>query len=279
LTGKYEELNEKSSAMPGIDLICFTDDNTLSSPTWKIEVIEPYMPNDLQRSQRHVKACPHQYDQLSSYDMVVYIDNNVTINKQIGSAINKFFESGNPLGLYQHTYRSSLYEEFLAVKYGNYDAEERIEMCFNDLLENFSFLLVSRPLWGGVIFRNMHDPKTHLFGASWFSAIVLGPRRDQLSLPLALHLNSILPYLIDQNIFCSDFHSWPEYTKRRPRREIHACPEDRLLVKDQAESLIIQEKLAIDKELVRLACLYNISLKESTSIRHAIKSRLKRIFS
>src|SRR5436190_13933362 len=78
LMGGYEPLLEQHvAARFDTDLVCFTDDPALASPTWQIRLVEPSLPSDSGRSSRRPKILAHEY--LPDYDESIYVDNSVLL--------------------------------------------------------------------------------------------------------------------------------------------------------------------------------------------------------
>jgi hypothetical protein len=73
ITANYDPLREPSCVTPGWDYICFTDNPSIQSNTWKIVLITPEpggeTPHELSR---RYKLLPHKY--LPEYDITLYID-------------------------------------------------------------------------------------------------------------------------------------------------------------------------------------------------------------
>lgn len=276
ITGDYEVLNQKTEKVDNIDFICLTDSSNITSDTWEIHKIDLIDNSNPSRSQRHAKTCPHLYSALKSYDITLYIDNRVTIKDSVKALVEDFVESDRDIGLFSHHYRSTLYEEFEAVKQRQIDSQENVIRLFSMALELDPGMLASRPFWGGFILRRMDRLSTHLFGVSWFCMISLGSRRDQLSLPIALTLNSLEPYQIQSstcNIFQSPFHSWPTEVCRKggdPSFSIKRGDDLTELLIKQINDLLLAEKLSMEQEYV--------ILQEQCNVKFSTASKLKRLF-
>src|SRR5690242_20038091 len=91
LLGNYEKLNDQPVASgSNIDFICFTDDRSLSSKTWKIVFIDPIFERDPVRSQRVIKLSPHDY--CADYDASLYIDNSVILTAKPEDIFDRYQE-------------------------------------------------------------------------------------------------------------------------------------------------------------------------------------------
>jgi hypothetical protein len=274
ITGDYEELNPYTKKIQDIDLICLTDSTKITSDVWDIHEIDLIDHGNLSRSQRHAKCCPHLYSAFKNYDIVIYIDNRVTINKRVKALVEDFVESGSEIGLFTHHYRSTLYEEFEAVRQRQIDSNENVTRMFKMALELDPALLSSRPFWGGFIIRRMDRLSTHLFGVSWFCMVSLGSRRDQLSLPIALALSNLVPYQIQSsisNIFKSSFHSWPTEVRRKGGDTSTPLNQGDNLIEPlikEIDARLLLEKLAMEQEYVILKEHCNSTPSTASTLRY-----------
>ena len=86
ITNNYDSLKEIKYVEEGVSYICFTDNDKLTSKTWKIVYLDSNL-IDLNLSfvtqQRFIKLCPHKLDCLKNYDISVWIDANIIINNSI----------------------------------------------------------------------------------------------------------------------------------------------------------------------------------------------------
>lgn len=274
ITGGYETLNQDTKKVKGVDLLCFTDSATITSNIWQVEHIRLLDRSDPSRSQRYLKCCPHLHPLLNQYDITIYIDNTVTINGRIEPLLRSFLASKADIGLFEHTYRSTLYEELEVIRHRRIDSDDITAKMIALASSVDSRLLVERPFWGGFIIRNMKSCSTKIFGASWFSMVLLGSKRDQLSLQAAISLSNAKVYPLhsgSSDIFRSSFHSWPSQVNRRsiaPASRQGNLPDD--LIKPYAESInqeILAEKLRMEEEYVRLKTMSNRSSSARYSLR------------
>lgn len=283
ITGDYETLNHETNKVKGVDLVCFTDSTTLTSDIWQIEHIELLDRSDPSRSQRYLKCCPHLHPLLDRYDITIYIDNTVTINGRVEPLLNDFLASKADIGLFEHTYRSSLYEELEVIRLRKINSDETTTRMVTLASSIDSKLLVERPFWGGFIVRNMKSCSTKTFGASWFSMILLGSKRDQLSLPVALSLSNAKIYPLHStsaDIFKSSFHSWPSQVNRKYIASVsHPSVMSDDLIKPYSESInqeILAEKFRMEEEYLRLKIASSHSSNARFSLRR-LTARFERI--
>ena len=253
LFGNYETLNENLPNLDGVDYVCITDSSSLRSSVWNVCCVTPFVPGDIVRSQRHAKICPEIYSCVSSYEFLVYIDNCILVNSRLVELISSFRQSGSQLMAVNHSYRSSLYEEFLAVAYSHKDNIGVISKQLEHYVSYFPRLLTEKPLWTGILFRRPLEREMLKLSQIWYSQILRFSRRDQLSLQVAIERTEALCFRIDLNNFQSEYHQWPVNVGRK------SLPLDSQIYAEipLAENLLIHqslmlEKLNLEKRLVEL---------------------------
>ena len=132
-----------------LDFICFTDDHTLESEDWEIRYIDPILVSDPTRSQREIKLRPHRY--LPKYDSSLYIDNTVEFSRPPEELIKELGER-EKISLLKHSFRDTLYDEFIEVASQALDDQGRIyEQLLHYILNNKKCLF-EKPYWGGITY-------------------------------------------------------------------------------------------------------------------------------
>lgn len=220
ITGNYETLLEELPPNESkIPFICLTDNPQLRSDSWEIRYVPGFFSNDPMRNQRVLKIEPHKY--LSDFDCSLYIDNSVKLIKDPSEIFDEIFKD-KAAAFFLHSYRSTVYEEFIAVMRAGLDGIDRInEQLLHYENSNCYEILFERPYWGGMIFRSHTDARVKYFSEVWIAHVLRYARRDQLSLNYALRVSGLLPFVIEYDIRDSDFHRWPRLdinrvTKKKP---------------------------------------------------------------
>jgi hypothetical protein len=85
--GRKDLLIEPRVAPPGMDFVCFTDQD-FNSRTWKIRKIPPPVSGDMTRSARRVKILAHEY--LPEYSISMWVDGNIALLKDPRELIEKY---------------------------------------------------------------------------------------------------------------------------------------------------------------------------------------------
>lgn len=110
ITGGYDNIIEPTVVTPGVDYICFTDDHTLKSKTWKFRPI-PEELNGLSKvkQQRGVKILAHRY--LADYDISVWVDGAVIVRGNIKEYLKTLDFDKYSVFVPEHPARKCIYAE------------------------------------------------------------------------------------------------------------------------------------------------------------------------
>ncbi len=213
LYGGYETLTvQPVRNNSSIDWICFTDDPTLAErfPTsgWDIRVMPPAITDDMARSSRHPKLCPHLY--LGEYDGSLYIDNSITLLERPETLLERYLTPAVIEGIdfvcLAHSHRESVLDEFLRVEEVRYDYPEILHRQREQYL-NEGYDLTIRPIWGGLLMRN-HSPIIAAHGDAWWSEVVRHSKRDQLSFTICAQKLALRYRALPLSNKLTTFHRW-----------------------------------------------------------------------
>ena len=226
LTGDYELLNEQPTAADSDwEFICLTDSPTLRSDSWQIRRVLPAFEMDPIRSQRILKILPHEY--LCDFDRSLYIDNTVILRAD-PEAIRAACFADAAIGLFAHSFRASLQDEFLEVARLGLDDQMRVLEQLNHYTLLCPDLLAERPYWSGILWRDHRNQDVRRAMEQWRNQVLRYSRRDQLSLNLALQLAGVTPMLMHHDNHETWYHEWPQRNARRdgPERQplVHLAP-------------------------------------------------------
>ncbi len=216
LFGGYEELTEQPiSSRSGVDFICFTDDQTLTSTSWQVRVVPPAVPGDPQRSSRYPKICAHRF--LERYKLSLYIDNSVLLRRPPEDIFEHFLSPGRSMAGFEHDHRETVEDEFRAVAKLGYESEEISARQLERYRASHPDVLGMKPIIGGVLIRR--HMKREVIGAMdlWWAEVVEHSRRDQLSLLVALKESGLDPEIAGIAIRDNVFWAWPKSQGRIPR--------------------------------------------------------------
>lgn len=213
--GEYEVLNEQPAvAGHGIDLICFTEDPTLTSETWEVRVVEPRFDLDPTRSARWIKT--RGIELLGDYDESLWIDNRIRLKIPIGPLLDEWLADAD-IAFPLHSFRSSVLAEFDAVAAQGYDDLTRV---YEQLIQYSAIdeaVLAEKPYWTAVMARR-HTPEIHGAMGLWADHILRFSRRDQLSVNFVLGRTGVRVAAIELDNHDSRWHEW---LINEPRRWEH----------------------------------------------------------
>lgn len=210
--GRYDGLIEPPESDDGVDFICFTDDVELRSERWDIRVVAPAFAQDGVRSARLLKILGH--DDLSDYDVVVYIDASVRLLGSPTELVDQWLSEDADIALARHSYRNTLIDEFDEVIRLNYDDRSRVYEQLVHYGLSQPDVLSEQPLWTGILIRRS-TPAVRTVMQDWAQHVLRYSRRDQLSLPAVLHGADVGVRVVEVDNFSSSLHEWPVIERRR----------------------------------------------------------------
>jgi len=182
ITGGYDNILEPSFVTPGVDYICFTDDKTLKSKTWKFRSIpEDLLGYSKVAQQRGVKMLPHKY--LNDYDISIYVDGSVVVRGDVKEFLKTLDFDSYSVFISEHPQRKCIYaEKDACVKIkkitGNAVklAEEQMKRYRSEgFPENFGLVQAN------IIIRKHNDSYCKMLMEGWWEEFKENAPRDQLS--------------------------------------------------------------------------------------------------
>lgn len=199
----------KDSCLP---FICLTDDPALTSETWEIRRIVPAFPADPVRSARLAKLLAHQF--LPEFEGSLYIDNSVHLLKPPEALIEAEWQEGG-MALPGHSFRETLDGEFDAVLSNRLDDLDRVLEQRAHYYEIAPEILNGPVFWSAIMLRDHRARAVQRAMEVWAWHVARYSRRDQLSLPTALHLAELEPKRLEWDNHASPYHSWPHIPARK----------------------------------------------------------------
>lgn len=212
LFGGYERLNEQPVAHEsGARFVCFTDDRALTSDTWEIQVVDPFLRGDSSRSSRLIKTLA--FRDFGPGARSLYIDNSVRLTRDPVGLLAEWLD-GSDIAMIPHSSRGSVADEFTACFRSGLDSPARLKEQRAYYAKHLPAALSARPLWGGMIARR-NSAEVESLMKTWFALILRFSRRDQLSLPAASLMTGVPIRAVDELITESPWHVWPVVSHRR----------------------------------------------------------------
>lgn len=187
----YDVLMEPEGVPNGVDMICFTDDASLTSERWEIRTVRespsPAMAN------RKLKILAHRY--LSDFEYSVYVDGNVHIVDDVSELVSKYLVD-HPLVVPPHPKRDCAYEEADSCVASGKADRETIRTTMSGY-SNEGFPREFGLSENNVILRSHNDERVVALMNEWWDEVRRGPGRDQLSLPYVLWKNEAAYRMLD----------------------------------------------------------------------------------
>lgn len=203
LMGAYELPVMQDVVFPNdVDKFLFTDrPERVERPGWQVVEVAPRY-TDSVRSARYLKIVGHP--RLLDYDQTIWIDNRVQLK---GRAMDLFdLVRNHDLALPKHSFRGSIVEEFEEVLRSGYDDPSRVRLALA-MMRASGVPDRSQPLWTGVIVRK-NRPEVQACMQYWLELLLLGSRRDQLSILTAIANYNVAVNSFDLDNLESEFHRW-----------------------------------------------------------------------
>lgn len=180
VTGGYDSLREIRYVSPNIDYICFTDNPSLSSKTWKIRLLPKEFDSEktVVKKQRMIKLLPHKL--FPEYSASLWIDSNIEVIGDLYDFFSKYDLSKKFLYVNKHPSRDCLYREQLAVIRLNKDTFENTSPQINryrdeGFPEHYGLAETN------ILLRAHNDKRCIKLMEAWAKEIRNGSHRDQLS--------------------------------------------------------------------------------------------------
>ena len=181
IAGNHDPVLPHENLIKSSDYYMFLDDPKGNEYVFNVNGT-PYFDDDSARSARYVKTHPHIL--LPGYEIAVWVDGNILIRKDLSELIERFAQSGLPVGGIPHPVRTSVYGEAEACIRKNKDDPEVIRKQMSRY-EADGFECDDLVETNLLMFRLDH-PKLSPFLNIWWSEIEKGSRRDQLSFNYSL---------------------------------------------------------------------------------------------
>jgi hypothetical protein len=185
--GGYDTLREQPE-MPGVDLVCFTDDPGLRSSQWRVVHARPR--HDHPRlSAKWFKMHPHVA--LPAHRRTVWVDGSVQMLGADFAEVVLEAMSPDGLSLFRHPTRDTAAAEAeFCVPLGKYAGQPLLEQVAHYRARGFPD---ESGLWAGGIVGRENVRKIRRLGRLWMRENIRWTYQDQLSLPYLLWRLGIEP--------------------------------------------------------------------------------------
>lgn len=224
ITGNYDNLIEIKKLEKNVDYICFTNNKYLTSKTWNIKLVNENMDN--LTLARKVKILSYKY--LAEYDISIWIDGAINIEKTINQFIkekcdfNKF-----DMIAFKHQSRDCIYDEINECVRLNKETIENATRL-EKFLQTNNYPRHNGLIESTVLVRKNITSVNKLMD-EWFDMLIKYSRRDQLSFNYCLWKNQIRINFLDLYVFDN------EYFKHQGHNQVNKTNKYRIIFDDNSK--------------------------------------------
>lgn len=193
--------------MPGVDFVCFTDDDNLRSKTWKIiKVNGPYA--DPRKNAKLYKVLPHRY--FKDHDYSLWVDGTHVPIVDCRYLVHQFLNRDD-MALFAHRKRKCVYQEMEAcVNYNK--ADRQIVKKQEEKYKREAYPADHGLAECTVILRRHQSPKVIKAMEDWWQEIESFTLRDQLSFNYIAFRHHLSYALLPGNVHENPFFSFSPHT-------------------------------------------------------------------
>ena len=206
ITNNYDKLKEIPSKFikKNIDYICLTDDETLTSNTFKIIKINT-INNDKKLTQKYYKIVINDY--IKDYNISIYIDGKISINSDFYPLLSNL--NNYDLVVFQHYKRDCIYKEgaVLLHPYKQIEVKENV-LPIIQKLKNDNFPK-KYGLADNCIMIRKHTNNIIKTMQLWYSLVKDYCQRDQLSFMYTIWKNNTKIKLLESKLQGKYFKTSP----------------------------------------------------------------------
>lgn len=160
--------------------IAFTD-KPFESKVWEMRVACNESTDPVRNAKKH-KILPHLYFPDAEYSL--WIDGTISLKVPLDDLIHKYLQNTD-IAMFPHPYRNCLYDEALTCITLGLDNPDTIKKQVEEY--NLEGYLPRRGLFEATVILRRHTNEIRAFNETWWDEIQRGSKRDQISLPYALH--------------------------------------------------------------------------------------------
>lgn len=176
--GGYDRNLEDHVLVPEVDYYIFSDQSLTGFSQYKRVNVTVTETPALTNRELKLKVP----DILQGYDVVMYLDGNIQICRNIMPLINKFLDSNKDFGFFKHPYSSNLKEEINSILLAQKARNDLIKRELS-YLNGLNLYEQPRSLTDNSILIRKNFAKWEELSAEWLQCVKTFSGRDQLSLP------------------------------------------------------------------------------------------------
>jgi Protein of unknown function (DUF616) len=199
IAGGYDQLKPHPD-VPGVDWICFTDDDTLTSTEWDVRPLIRHLASPRLDAKLY-KVLPSTPTMVpGGYTHSIWIDGSVTVLTPV--FVSRVLEilHDHSMAMFRHPERDCIYDEAVAsLDYKKYEATDVLGQVAEYRRMGFPR---HAGLWAGTIIGRNHRSGITLVMEDWWREICRWGIQDQLSLPFVLRrFGGFQPGAIPGNLY------------------------------------------------------------------------------
>lgn len=188
ITGNYDDVKEPKYISDKFDHILFTNNPEIKSKVWKVILVDNKEGVDDAKLSKRIKIMGHEY--LPEYDYSIWIDGNVMIKGDLSEYIEKYRDR-EPVLCFNHHENNCIYrEKETCVMLKKDDPEVMEKQVQRYRLEGFPECYGMTE--NGVMVRDIHNERVKKVMETWWSEVLNGSKRDQISFGYACWKNDFV---------------------------------------------------------------------------------------
>ncbi|MGF1872917.1 polysaccharide pyruvyl transferase family protein [Photobacterium indicum] len=187
LYGNSDQLMLPFAIRNDFDYFCFSDQKMNTHSLWKL-CKSPYYHSEPARIARYIKM--HLNSLFSEYDAVIWCDANIRFDDSIYTIFDEFIACDSDASFIKHPNRDCIYEEANACIKLSKDSSSTIQ----SQIQRYKEMNVKQNIGmfeTGLYFIKPRNKNINKFYNAWWKEIVIGSRRDQLSVVPAIESSNL----------------------------------------------------------------------------------------
>lgn len=188
ITGNYDNVKEPTYINPEWDYILFTNNPNIKSSVWQVRLVENEQKLDDVRLARHIKIMGHEY--LPEYDYSIWVDGKLRIRENLRECI-EIYRKQEPILCFSHYVNDCVYQEWESCIILQKDDPKIMERQMKRYLEE-KYPAHNGMIDSGILIRDLHNERMCRVMDTWWTEVLNGSRRDQLSFNYACWKNNFM---------------------------------------------------------------------------------------
>lgn len=187
------------------DLICFTDDPSLTSDRWKMCLVNSDELGPVKTS-KMVKILAHRF--VGEYSRSLYIDNTIKLSVPAGQIFQILDRSARPMVCFRHPERDCIYKAgsfVVSIGYDDPATVHRQMAIYREKGHPENAGLIAAPM----LLRRQNDSRVQALMEAWFSEVRAHSYRDQLSFNFVARQHGFEPAYFEGSVNNNSFMQWP----------------------------------------------------------------------